>query len=115
VKEVAPFTIGVLIALFERAVGFYASLVNINAYHQPGVEAGKKAAGTVLSLQARLVAHLNANPGKSFTVGEVATAIGAGGAEETLFKIGSHLAANVGRGVQKSGSSSPAAARFAAT
>lgn len=31
-----------LIALFERAVSFYASLVNINAYHQPGVEAGKK-------------------------------------------------------------------------
>jgi len=39
-----------LIALFERAVGFYASLVNINAYHQPGVEAGKKAAGNVLTI-----------------------------------------------------------------
>jgi glucose-6-phosphate isomerase len=36
--------VGALIALFERAVGFYASLVGINAYHQPGVEAGKKAA-----------------------------------------------------------------------
>ena len=46
IKEVSPFTVGVLIALFERAVGFYASLVNINAYHQPGVEAGKKAAGS---------------------------------------------------------------------
>ncbi len=33
-----------MIALYERAVGFYATLVNINAYHQPGVEAGKKAA-----------------------------------------------------------------------
>jgi glucose-6-phosphate isomerase len=31
-----------LIALYERAVGPYASLVGINAYHQPGVEAGKK-------------------------------------------------------------------------
>ena len=29
-------TVGALIALFERAVGFYASLVGINAYHQPG-------------------------------------------------------------------------------
>ena len=38
-----------LIALFERTVGLYASLVGINAYHQPGVEAGKKAAGTVLA------------------------------------------------------------------
>ena len=53
VREVSPFTVGMLIALFERAVGFYASLVNINAYHQPGVEAGKKAAGTVIALQAR--------------------------------------------------------------
>ncbi|MGB0581557.1 MAG: glucose-6-phosphate isomerase, partial [Limisphaerales bacterium] len=45
VDAVTPETVGVLIALFERAVGFYASLVGINAYHQPGVEAGKKAAG----------------------------------------------------------------------
>ena len=45
------FNVGALIALYERAVGFYASLVNINAYHQPGVEAGKKAATRVLELQ----------------------------------------------------------------
>ena len=45
IPEVTPFQLGLLIALFERAVSFYASLVNINAYHQPGVEAGKKAAG----------------------------------------------------------------------
>lgn len=37
-------TLGALIALYERAVGFYAILVNVNAYHQPGVEAGKLAA-----------------------------------------------------------------------
>ena len=48
IQEVSPFSVGVLIALFERAVGFYASLVNINAYHQPGVEAGKKAATAVI-------------------------------------------------------------------
>ncbi|WP_345783134.1 glucose-6-phosphate isomerase, partial [uncultured Akkermansia sp.] len=43
IPEVNAKTLGMLIALFERAVSFYASLVNINAYHQPGVEAGKKA------------------------------------------------------------------------
>src|SRR5437588_7790925 len=43
-----------VVALYERAVGFYASLVNINAYHQPGVEAGKKAATRILELQARV-------------------------------------------------------------
>ena len=47
---VNSFTLGMLIALFERAVSFYASLVNINAYHQPGVEAGKKAATNFLTL-----------------------------------------------------------------
>jgi glucose-6-phosphate isomerase len=51
VPEVTPQTVGALIALYERAVGFYASLVGINAYHQPGVEAGKKAATAVLQLQ----------------------------------------------------------------
>ncbi len=46
--------LGALVALFERAVGLYAELVDVNAYDQPGVEAGKKAAATILSLQARL-------------------------------------------------------------
>jgi glucose-6-phosphate isomerase len=41
ILEVNPAAVGRLIALFERAVGLYAFLVNINAYHQPGVEAGK--------------------------------------------------------------------------
>ena len=43
--------LGALIALFERAVGLYGELVNVNAYHQPGVEAGKKAAAAILNLQ----------------------------------------------------------------
>ncbi|PKA62086.1 Glucose-6-phosphate isomerase 1, chloroplastic [Apostasia shenzhenica] len=59
VQEVNPRSIGALIALYERAVGIYASLININAYHQPGVEAGKKAAGEVLALQKRVLAILN--------------------------------------------------------
>lgn len=50
INEVTPFTLGLLIALFERAVSFYASLVNINAYHQPGVEAGKAAATSFLEI-----------------------------------------------------------------
>jgi glucose-6-phosphate isomerase len=54
IPKVDAFYVGVLIALYERAVGFYASLVNINAYHQPGVEAGKKAATRILDLQKRV-------------------------------------------------------------
>ena len=55
VPRVDARTVGALIALFERAVGFYASLIGINAYHQPGVEAGKKAAAVVLELQRRIL------------------------------------------------------------
>lgn len=57
--ELDAKSLGSLIALFERAVSFYASLVKINAYHQPGVEAGKKAAGTFLDLLSRVKQHLS--------------------------------------------------------
>ena len=49
-------SLGGLIALYERAVGFYATWLGVNAYHQPGVEAGKKAASEMLGLQARILA-----------------------------------------------------------
>jgi glucose-6-phosphate isomerase len=113
VREISPFTIGMLIALYERAVGLYASLVNINAYHQPGVEAGKKAAGTVLALQGKAVAHLRANAGRAFTADELAVATGAPESAETLFKICEHLAAN-GRGLHKTSGTTPFEAKYSA-
>ena len=42
-------TLGALVALYERAVGFYATFAGINAYDQPGVEAGKKGAAQALA------------------------------------------------------------------
>jgi glucose-6-phosphate isomerase len=102
-REVTPFAVGVLIALFERAVGLYASLVHINAYHQPGVEAGKKAASAVLALQARVLACLAARQGQALTAAEIAAAAQAPGEEERIFKICEHLAANPARGVTRSG------------
>lgn len=59
---VNAFTLGMLIALFERTVSFYASLVNINAYHQPGVEAGKKAATQFLALLSQVRETLAETP-----------------------------------------------------
>ena len=82
--------VGALIALYERAVGFYASLVNINAYHQPGVEAGKKAATRVLELQSRVEKSLGAGAGK--TAEEIARELEAD--PEDVFHILRHLAAN---------------------
>ena len=96
IPEVSPRILGALIALYERAVGFYATLVDINAYHQPGVEAGKKAASAVLELQVRALAYLRG--GGSGTADAIATAIGTPEAAETVFHVLRHLAAN-GRGV----------------
>lgn len=59
---ITPRTIGALLAFLERSVGFYAAMHNVNAYNQPGVEAGKKAAKEVLALQDDLVAALTSEP-----------------------------------------------------
>ncbi|HVZ64810.1 MAG TPA: glucose-6-phosphate isomerase [Lacunisphaera sp.] len=101
VNEISPKTIGLLIALYERAVGFYASLVGINAYHQPGVEAGKKAAGGVIALRRKIADTLGAAPDQEFTANQLAAALGLPDATETAFKILEHLAANPGSHVVK--------------
>lgn len=93
IPEVTPRHVGALIALYERAVSLYAVLVNINAYHQPGVEAGKKAAASVLTLQNQLMAVLAAE-GQPMSVGELATKAGASDRVETVYKILRHLDAN---------------------
>jgi glucose-6-phosphate isomerase len=93
IPTVTPRTVGALIALYERAVGFYGFLVNINAYHQPGVEAGKKAAAAVLDLQRQVVQVLKA-AGKPLSLGELAAQAGAPDQIETIYKIVRHLHAN---------------------
>jgi glucose-6-phosphate isomerase len=90
IPQVNAFYVGVLIALYERAVGFYASVVNINAYHQPGVEAGKKAATRILELQARVKKVLGT--GSSRTPEEIAAEVDAD--PEDVFHILRHLRAN---------------------
>jgi glucose-6-phosphate isomerase len=107
IDEVNARAIGVLIALYERTVGLYASLVNINAYHQPGVEAGKKAAGAVLALQVKVLALLGANKGKRMTVDEIAEKIGAGDDIEHVFKVLEHAAANPDHGVARTEGKTP--------
>lgn len=115
VKEVSPFTVGMLIAIFERAVGLYASLVNINAYHQPGVEAGKKAAANIINLQIKILTFLAGQPKKDFSVSEIAKAIGSDDDIEYVFKISDHLAANPNHKIQKISGSSPISSRYASS
>jgi glucose-6-phosphate isomerase len=106
-SEVTPFSIGLLIALFERAVGLYASLININAYHQPGVEAGKKAASAVIELQWKVAETLKALGSAGGTVNGIAAKIGRQDDIETIFKVCEHLAANPSSGFSKSAGASP--------
>ncbi|MBL9202098.1 MAG: glucose-6-phosphate isomerase [Opitutaceae bacterium] len=113
--DVSPRTLGMLIALYERVTGLYASLVGINAYHQPGVEAGKKAAGGVIALKLKLVAALKAAPGKSFTAEQLAENAGAPDKAELAFKILEHLAANKGSGVKKRAKADVTASTYRAT
>jgi glucose-6-phosphate isomerase len=112
VPDVSGRTVGALIALYERAVGFYASLVNINAYHQPGVEAGKKAAGAVLELQRKLLSHLRGKKGAAHTAEELASAVGASDEVETVYKVLAHLAANPDHGVTRTEGATLFDARF---
>jgi glucose-6-phosphate isomerase len=89
--------LGALIGLFERAVGLYAELVDVNAYHQPGVEAGKKAAVRVLAAQRALVLALGTEPADIVTL-----AARAGVDDLTLaWRILRRLGANPGRGVRR--------------
>ncbi|XP_042432972.1 glucose-6-phosphate isomerase 1, chloroplastic-like [Zingiber officinale] len=98
VQEVTPRSVGALIALYERAVGIYAQLVNINAYHQPGVEAGKKAAGEVLALQKRILTVLSEAscklPVEPLSLEEIAERCHVPEQIEMIYKIIAHMAAN---------------------
>jgi len=114
VRQVDPQTVGALIALYERAVGLYAELVNINAYHQPGVEAGKKAAAAVLDLQTKVVAALNA-ANEPQTAEQLAVVLGVPERTEWIYKLLEHLALNPGRGVEWVEGENPADAVFRAT
>jgi len=99
INEVTPFSLGLLIGLFERTVSFYASLVNINAYHQPGVEAGKKAGTEFLTL-------LTAVRGKLTAEEKTAEAIAfeVDGDAEEVYHCLIHLTAN-GEADQSAGNS----------
>ena len=94
VDDVSPFSVGVLIALYERAVGFYASLINVNAYHQPGVEAGKRAAERVIEVQLAIFECLMRRDGNPMSVEDLAMETQSVGDTETIYKICEHLAAN---------------------
>jgi glucose-6-phosphate isomerase len=123
IESVNAKTLGLLIALFERAVGFYATLVGINAYHQPGVEAGKRAANLIIAVERRVIEFLYSRRKKTSSLKKIfkgvdIEAIAAPlllqkkvdaetvnlvleAKEELIFKVCEHLAANPDKRITK--------------
>lgn len=114
--ELNARTLGALVALFERAVGLYAELINVNAYHQPGVEAGKTAAEATLALQRLVLKHLRADtrsplvptdakrpPRVGWTAAEIAVAIDKPTSVESIHHILEHAAANSNHDIARIG------------
>ena len=110
IPEVSPWWVGGLIALFERTVGLYASLIGVNAYNQPGVEAGKQAASRVLAMQRRLLATLR-GAAAPLPLDDLIGTVGTEG-RETAYHVLTHLAAN-GRLVTEGDPDAPFALRYA--
>jgi len=100
-----PASLGALIALFERAVGFTAEVWDINAYDQPGVEAGKRQSKFHLD---QITDVLSALGPTEFTAKELAGALGLD--HRIVWQIATHLA-HTGRAVLHPGAT-PSEDRF---
>ncbi|MFP4260152.1 MAG: glucose-6-phosphate isomerase [Opitutales bacterium] len=114
ITQVTPEAVGQLIALFERAVGFYASLVHINAYHQPGVEAGKKAAAGVLDLETKIIQLLREGQGEALDAPTIAQKLGLESETEIIFKLLNRLTVNH-RGIAAKSQTPSTATQFFST
>lgn len=87
ISEISPFNLGMIIALYERAVAVYAELIHVNAFHQPGVQAYKLAAGNILELRTHVMAGLE-NLDFGGSAAEIAQKLGV---PESEIEIGSLL------------------------
>jgi glucose-6-phosphate isomerase len=105
--DLSARTLGALIALYERAVGLYAELVDVNAYHQPGVD--KFAAASTIELQRAVLAFLRECTSPC-TAQHIATAINADAG--SVWRLLANLSAAGSRGLVTYEGTGPQAARF---
>jgi len=97
-------------------LGRYASQIKINACHQPGLEAGKKAAAAVIDLQHSVPNYLNEKRGHALNSPQLAGGIGAHDDYETVFKLCERLAANPDdHGIQRTPGKTPFEATYQTT
>ncbi len=92
--QVNEENLGKLIALYERAVAVYAEFININAFHQPGVQAYKLAAGEILEFRAKLFDALRKIGKCTGTAAEIAAVTGYSDREVEIAGLLDKAAAN---------------------
>jgi len=105
-------TLGSLLALYERTVGYYAGLCNINAYNQPGVEAAKKVADETIALQKKVLSFLFSKPKQAFSIEQIAEGTGETNSFESIYLILERLSSNPARGVKKLDLAPPLTGKF---
>ena len=97
IDTVDEFNLGMIIALYERSVAFYAELIGINAFHQPGVEAYKKASKQIIEMLMEVGARLAELSGASGTAEELAEKAGFADKTDDFEGILAKFAANPSR------------------
>ncbi len=75
-EKLGVYELGMIIALYERAVALYAEYININAFHQPGVQAYKLAAKSILKTQSEFMAAAEKISGFEGDAAEIAAKAG---------------------------------------
>ena len=84
-------------------MGLYASLIDVNAYHQPGVEAGKKAAARVIELQGKVMSALATAGAEGLDTEQLADRVGGPATLEAVHLLLERLCADPSRRVRKMG------------
>ena len=94
IPRITEFELGQIIALYERAVAIYAEFININAFHQPGVQAYKLAAKAALELRSKVLDFLKNNSGFSGSASDLAAQADLAGQEIEIAGILDRAAVN---------------------
>lgn len=97
IQRIDPFNLGMIIAIYERAVAAYAELIHINAFHQPGVQAYKLASKGVIKLLTGLETSLSAIAPFTGTAREITGKLNLSEQEYEVEGILAKLSANISR------------------
>jgi len=97
IQEVNEYNLGMIIALYERAVAAYAELININPFHQPGVQAYKLASKTIIDLLSELEKKSSLLSGVTGSAAHIADILGMQDNEIEIEGILSKVAENNGK------------------